>query len=361
MLQASVVNNPGSPREDWSRPTVRVDWLQGSLLPECEDEGIPARDAWLSESYEEMRSPSGYPGYHRWLHDGHETWVGHRLVEQVVMRAFLVMRGAGIQALRAAGIDDQALIEQAERWGFKATRLDLAIDVKHPRVTPLALYRLRRRGRVVTRLSRPTLDGDEETGQTFYLRSNDLTLRIYDKTAEQARKGVQLAEGITRIEMELHRGEAKKAFKRLASITPDDWDAQFPAFVQGLLLARFRPLNVAKPERNPQRAPIWKPFTQALDDVAPVRLGSEEIDATMQQRLWGQARHVKNNRRPMRFILELLGEGPFLQLVRSGQLEAFEKVALDWAQNSPEAVQGVLSTLGINLDDEGPEESPLWP
>jgi hypothetical protein len=356
-----VVNNPGSPREQWTRPTVRVDWLQGSLAPELDEERTQARDAWLEQPYEEMRRPSGYPGYDRWLTDGHQTWVGHRMAEGIVARTFLVMRGAGIQSLRGYGVDDQALVDQADRWDFKATRLDLAIDVKHPKVTPLALYRLRRRGRVVTRLSRPTLDGDPEEGQTFYLRSNDLTLRIYDKTAEQARKGVHLEEGITRFEMELHRGEAKKAFLRLAAIESDRWNEEFPAFVQGLLLARFRPLNVKKPDRNPQRAPLWKPFVQALDDVAPVRLGNDEIDATMQQRIWGKARHVQNNRRPMRFVLELVGEATFLQLVRSGQLDAMEQVALDWASNSPESLQAVLSDLGITLDDDGPEERPLWP
>lgn len=331
------------------------------MVPDLDDGATQARHAWLSEPFREMRRPKGYPGYDRWLHDGHETWLGHRTTEQLVVRAFLVMRGAGIQALRAHGMDDQALIEQGVRWGFKATRLDLAIDVKHPKVTPLALYRLRRRGRVVTRLSRPTLDGDPETGQTFYLRSNDLTLRIYDKTAEQARKGVHLEPGITRFEMELHRGEAKKAFARLAAISGDRWETEFPAFVQGLLLARFRPLNVAKPDRNPQRAPLWKPFVQAFDDVAPVRLGNDEIDRTILQRIYGQTRHVKNNRRPMRFILELLGEAAFLQLVRSGDLDVIEQTALDWASSSPESVAGVLSELGIRLDEDQPEETPLWP
>jgi len=356
-----MVNNPGSPREAWTRPTVRVDWLQGSLRPEDDAAGTPARDAWLEQPYEVMRRPSGYPGYSKWLRDGHETWIGHRMAEHLVVRAFLVMRGEGIQSLRESGVDDQALVEQAASWGLKATRLDLALDVKHPKVSPMALWRLRRRGRVVTRLSKPDLWGDEETGQTFYLRSKDLTLRIYDKSAERERKGVHLGAGITRFEMELHRGEARKAFVRLAAIAPDRWDANFPAFVQGLLLARFRPLNVEKPDRNPQRAPLWKPFVQALDDVAPVRLGNDELDTTMRQRLHGKARHVKHNRRPMRFFLELLGEGAFLQLVRTGQLDAMEKVALDWAANSPDAVQGVLSTLGIDLDDEGPEESTLWP
>jgi len=282
-------------------------------------------------------------------------------MEGFATRAFLIMRGAGIHHLRAAGVDDLALVEQAKRWDYKATRLDLAIDVCHPKVTPRALHRLREQGREVTRLHTPNLIGDEKKGQTYELRSNNLKLRIYDKSAEQARKGVALEPGITRFEMELHRNEARKAFALLAAIDPDGWDAEFPAFVQGLLLARYRPLDVEKPERNPQRAPLWSPFAEAIDDVEPVRLGNEDVDAAMRQRLWGKARHVKNNRRPMRFLLELLGEGPFLQLVRSGQLDVIEQMALDWAQNSPEAVQSVLSTLGINLDDDDQEEDGLWP
>lgn len=332
-------------------------------------DGIQAPDAWLLPPFESCGIPQGFRHYNAWWKDGNATMVGQQLVrddfttETVPLRNFLILRGTGIAALRAEGQDDLAILHQfGTDWKGRATRLDLAVDVKHPKVTPHAMEQLWIDNRVVNRFppDKKGTEGTPDTGYTLYLRTRDLKLRIYDKSRERARKGFDLEEGVTRFELELHRNQAKRALKQLLDIYPDDWDTLFPAFVQGLLLSRFRPLDGPKPDRNPQRAPLWTPFKEALDGVAPVRLGKDERDRNAAQRLNGQLTHFANARQAIRVAMELVGPGVIRQWAESGHLDPEIAAALEIAKGDASRLKTLLSNAGLDLPTDDQEDELLW-
>jgi len=366
---ARTPDNPGSAREAWTRPTARVDWLAGGI--ESEDlEGLDAESAWLTPPPERCSPDMGFAraGYDHWRGDAHGTKLARRRSLDRdgsflgFARTYLILKGSGLTALRAVGVDDREALRRFRAFRGRCRRLDLAVDVRHPAVTPGALYRLHQQRHFVTRLREPALWGDRDAGQTFYLLGKDQCFRAYDKTAERARKDVALPDGVTRLELELRGGWAARAFRDLSRILDAEaWDERFPRFVEGLILSKARPLDDVRPARNPQRAPVWGPLAEVLRDVRPVRLSSEELTRSAMQALAGQLLHLKNDASSLRLVRAILGDAAFLQALDRGKLDGAALALLGIAQSEPEALAAIVRDVFGTLDAPPAAAAPAAP
>jgi len=335
-----------------------VDWLAGGINPEGLD-GDDAESAWLHPPPEPCTPDMGFAraGYDHWRGDVHGTKIARR--RDVgrdgeflgFSRTYLILKGSGLTALRAGGVDDREALRRFLRWGGRCRRIDLAIDVQHPDVTPGKLYALHQRRHFVTRLQEPALWGDRDAGQTFYLLGSDQCFRAYDKSAERQRKGVALPSGVTRLELELRGDWAARAFRALSrDLEGPAWDTTFPRFVEGLILSKARPLDGPRPERNPQRAAVWAPLAEVLRDVRPVRLSSDELTRSGLQAIAGQLLHLKNDASSLKLVHALLGDAAFLQAVARGKLDGAALALLGLAQSEPEALARMVRDLFGTLD-----------
>lgn len=366
-MVATVPTNPGSARESWTRPTARVDWLAGPIAPE-DAEGRDAEEAWLRAPVERCAPDTGFRGYDRWRGDSTGTKIARRrdLDRQGAVvgysRTYLVLKGTGLAALRADGVDDREALRRFRLWSGRCSRLDLAIDVLHPEVTPLALHDRHQSRQFLTRLERPALFGDRDAGQTFYLFGKHQTFRAYDKSAERARKGVALDPGITRLEMEMRGPWARRAFRDLSKLLDaPDWDEAFPQFACGLILAKVRPLDAPRPQRNPQRAPIWAPLAEVLRDVRPVRLSVDELQRSAEQELAGQLLHFSNDLRGLALVSRIIGTGPFMQAIERQKLDGHGLALAALMQEDKPRLRAFLKEHGFDLDSpppDGAEPSP---
>ncbi|MEQ1858236.1 MAG: replication initiation factor domain-containing protein [Longimicrobiales bacterium] len=356
--------NRGSAREAWKRPTVRIDWLQGAILPEEVGTQTRADLAWLMTEPKRIGQPRGVKGYHLWQGDTHGTMVGLRLErdekdQPQPTRAFLILKGSGLVQMRAEDRSDRDALHRFAEWKGSMTRLDLAIDVQHPEVTPMAFRQMHERGQLVTRLQRPGWWGTPETGCTWYLGSGDVLVRVYDKSAERARRGAPIGEGITRIEMELRRRSAKTAARKLAAIPEERWATEFPRNVIAWFLDKIEPK--ARPvTKNPQRVPRWEAFEEAIDGIGPVPLGRDEADRTAEREYAAKMEFASHARKACAVLLGDIGTAAFLQWAREGmtdELRAFRKTVTD------EAALKVLETLGFPVGDGAAtgDDGGLWP
>ena len=345
--------NTGSAREPWDRPTARVDWLEGSINPFDLLHGHQADDEWLLEDREGTHPPSGVRGYDRWQQDANKSLLGVREDFdpdegcRIPYRCYLILKGTGLTDQRARDVDDLEVLQAFRHWGGRIRRIDLAVDVRHPDVTPRALRDLyyTEPSRIVTRLGTPRHWGRDQ-GETFYLGTGDVVLRVYDKTAGRARKGVPMADGVTRFEMQLRKRSAQAAYFKLVNQDRATWTNAFPEIVIGWLLDKMRPLDVPRPERNPQRAPLWQPLVEAMRNIGPVPLGRHERDRTDWQRIRAKADHHNNNRRTGKLFLELLGDAAFLQSVRGADLNAEDRHLLQMARETdPEMLSRILDGM----------------
>ena len=347
-------HNPGSDREAWSDPTARIDWLEGNVL--LEDGDDLAAEVWLRPPAKRCPSPRGYRGFTNWHADIHGTQLGHVMERHPdgtstgqVEKTRLILKGTGLANLRAEGTSDFNALHAFRRWSNDhCARIDLAVDILHPDITPKAFHDLHQDRRMVTRLGQPALFGDKDAGQTFYLHGKAQMLRVYDKTAERKHRGyTSLPDGVTRMELELRGSWAKRAFRDLTTIDPDAWDDDFPNFVSGLFLAKCRPLDVPRPKRNPQRAPVWSPLVEALEDVRPVRLSKEDLHRSVTAQIAAKFDHLANQLPFLRFIEEALGTAQFLQAVRHGKLSGANAYLATFMQENPEVLKEMISRLGI--------------
>lgn len=354
-------SNPGSAREAWSDPTARIDWLEGNVALE-DGHGTEAVDFWLRPPVK-RRGPL-YGRFQVCHEDIHGSQVAHAMEKHVdgsftgeVDRTRLVLKGTGLTNLRSEGVSDFHALHAFRRWQNRCARIDLAIDVLHPDVTPKKFHDLHQQRRMVTRLKVPKLMGDKDAGQTFYLEGRNQLIRVYDKSAERKRKGsTDLPPGITRLELELKGPWARRAFNDLTTIPPDDWDERFPELVGGLFLSKCRPLNGPRPERNPQRAPLWTPLAEAMDGIKPVRLSTEELKRGVTARIAAKFDHLANQLPFLAFMEEVLGTGPFLQAVRHAKLSGANAYLATFLQENPDALDAMWKRLG--LPDRQEEQHP---
>ena len=355
--------NPGSAREAWSRPTARVDWLQGPLLALEANADDPAA-AWLHGEPERTTTPGGVRGYDRWLKDQRGTLIGYRFAwaededRKVPDRAFLILKGSGLTELRAEDVTDHQVLHRFAAFRGTVNRLDLALDVKHPEVTPKAFFDQYGKGQVVTRL--PTMrwmQNKDDGGSTFYLQGGEVLVRVYDKTAERARKGVTLEPGITRLEMELKGPSARSALKQLLAVPPANWDAAFPLLACAWFQNKVRPLGVKVP-RNPQRIPTWAPLLAAFDGIGPVRLGRAEADRALGERVAGLAANFENLTKGghLRMMKAMLGDALFNQAIERGELDSSALEIVGFMNANPERAKQILADAGLDLRDEKTED-----
>jgi hypothetical protein len=355
-------SNPGSAREAWTRPTARIDWLAGRISDEAPDDGTDAAAAWLDQPSEPCTADAGFRGYDWWRKDANGTKIAREISKDRYgdrlggfERTYLILKGSGLTALRDRGVDDQAAFKRFRAWDGRCSRIDLALDVKHPDVTPKAFYDLHQGRRFLTRFRDVSFWGDRDAGQTFYLSGKDQTFRVYDKSAERKRKQIAIEDGITRMELELRGSWASRAARDLSKLAAGpDWTTTFPAFVSGLILGKARPLDAKCPARNPQRAPVWKPLAEALRDLGVVRLSNDERTRALLEKIGGKCQHFANDQGANAFMLKLLGEARYLQYVRTGSVDNEGMVLLGLAQMKTTELSGMLTRFGIpNLDAPG--------
>jgi hypothetical protein len=351
-MVSRVSVNPGSEREGWSRPTARIDWLAGTIA-ECDGEGREAAHAWLVQP-SRCNPDAGFRGYNDWHGDRNGSKVArevqhHRRGVCAVLRTYLVLKGTGLMHLRSEGADDADILRRFIEWRGVCKRIDLAVDVRHPKVTPRALFDLYEARHFVTRLQEPALWGTPSGGQTFYLLGKGQTFRAYNKTAERARKGFTLPDGITRLEMELRGKWATRAFADLRQLllSPDTWSSTFPKRAAEIVLSKARPLDGLRPERNTNRAPTWSPLSEALDGVVPVRIGRDERQRQLEEQLAGRLTHFQNNRKFLVLMKELLGPEQFAHAISQAELDPDDAQFLALLREDPARLRAFLVDSGV--------------
>lgn len=362
MVMRRVPDNPGSTREPWAQPTARIDWLAGPIA-DRDGSGRSVVDAWLDTDRSSCTPDAGFArsGYNTWLGDQHGTKIAFERRERLVLtpdgereqrneisKSYLILKGTGLTALRARGIDDQNIVEQFQEWSGQCRRIDLAVDVQHPEVTPRALATLHAKRHFATKLRETWFGGKPNQGETFYLKGKHQVFRCYDKTAERARKGVTIEKGITRLELELHDTWAQRAFDALCQIDTQHWIEEFPRLVIGTILGKARPLAGPRPPHHVNRAPIWEPLKEALRGIGPVRLPKHELDRKAEQQLANRIIHAQNFRGTYKLLRALVPKDRLEAFFENEALTPEDLELIERLRNGdPEHLKAIL--VGCNL------------
>lgn len=135
--------------------------------------------------------------------------------------SLVTLGGKDLSDITEAGISPAYLVKYtAQRGWLRASRIDLAIDVKGRVAHPLDVFDAWNTGNIKTHAkSCKAIDArkqrGETKGETVYIgsRTSDTFLRIYDKGAEQ-----NSDELWTRIELELKGQQAKQAQKKMPAV-----------------------------------------------------------------------------------------------------------------------------------------------
>lgn len=350
-------DNPGSSREAWSAPTARVDWLAGPI-----DNGNSLRCplATFLVDHRPGTADAGFSraGYTDWHTDEHGTKIGRKIqtvvqggfpVLEKVERTYLVMKGTGLTAARTRGLDDAAVLALFADWSGSCRRIDLAVDVLHSDISPRAVYDLHSKGRMQTAIKQHEWICSPK-GSTFYLRGTDLVVRVYDKSAERARKGHLLPRGVTRFELELRGNLAERAFAMLHGLDRAAWSQAFPEAVCGIILSKMRPLDGPCPKHQRHRVPTWPPLAEAFAQVGPVRLPRDEQLRTAQAALQGRATYVRNAKQAIAFIREVCGEETWRDVLASiggATLSPEDLAMVEMLRQNPDTLQAILRNSGL--------------
>lgn len=355
--------NPGSERETWSRPTARLDWLAGPIA-DVDADGLSAAEVWLDDA-EPCSRDRGFPRYNRWLGDRHNGKVAqqttvNRRGQTTVDRTYLVAKGTTLMRHRDEGRDDFDILALAAEWRFAPKRIDLAVDVRNPAITPHALYQRYLADCIVTRCNKPRFWGDHRTtdGCTFYLSATDWQLRVYNKSAERQAKGYSLVDGVTRFEIELRKKQAARAYAAMRARNRHEWDDWFPRFACETILSKARFLEDPRPADNPQRAATWSKLMEAFENVGPVRLPKIERHRAAFEKLHGRGLHLGNNRKLLGFWRVLLGD-TFREFIADAPLSDDDEELLQTLLEDPERLRNALAKMGLVPDQAGPLEHEL--
>jgi hypothetical protein len=253
--------------------TARIDWLAGRAVVAGSKQRDPRRTFFVGE-WSNGRPDAGFARskYRNWHEDGHGTKIAFAKERPAPDdNCYVIVKGRGLSALRSEGLDDAGIILAASSHAMIPARIDLAIDTQLPEISPMELARLWRANRIVSRLE--TRREYQAEGSSFYLQSNERVFRAYDKTAERASAGESVPPGTTRLELELRGKQARQIWPHLVAMAKDgSWSERFAPFAGSAILAAVRPIEGERPEHNPQRAPVWKPFAAALAASRPLRL-----------------------------------------------------------------------------------------
>jgi hypothetical protein len=361
MVARRQPENPGSSREPWGGfSTARIDWLAGRIdpydnsLPEGATRDLSAVRSWLLDEIllgvPERGRGFLLQGYNEWFQDAFGGKVAiARDKHKRPTQAFVVLKGSPLGAHRSRGVGDGDLIEKAAAWRFVARRIDLAVDVRHERITPRAIYALHTQGRTLTRLRKREdfITNHSDGGTCFRLFGDDQLLRVYDKSAERERKGENLPEGITRFELELCGDLACRAFADLLEIArAGTWQVRFPRYVCELILSKFRPLAERRPARNPQRAKTWPPIVEAFAASRGVPLGQAtlEQERSVLNRFAPQVNSAVNLARTLAKVAQAGGRESIERLLEIGvgRLTPQDRAELAILEQHPDGVQSLL-------------------
>jgi len=349
--------NPGSSREAWSAPTARVDWLAGPI-----DNGDSSRCplATFLVDHRPGAADAGFTraGYTDWHTDDHGTKIGRKVrtvvergfpVLEKVERTYLVMKGSGLTAARARGLDDAAVLALFAGWDGKCKRIDLAVDVLHSAISPRSVYDLHEKGHMQTAIQQHEWIWSPK-GSTFYLRGTDQVVRVYDKSAERARKGHELPRGVTRFELELRGDLAERAFALVHGLDRAAWSSVFPQTVCGIILSKMRPLDGPCPEHHANRVPTWSPLAEAFAQVGPVRLPRDEQLRSAEAILQGRATFARNAKQTFAFIREVIGTDDWRQVLSAiggATLSSEDLAAVELLRKNPDAVNAIMRQTGL--------------
>jgi DNA relaxase NicK len=131
------------------------------------------------------------------------------------MGTHIILGGVALTTFRALGAKSHHLLANFTQWGYRATRIDLAIDAIDSRIDGLQTWRDFDEKRAETRAAAPFLVSSGNSGWTLYIgaRQSDKHMRIYNKYAEVQNKGV-VPEGVddwVRFEIVLKRHHSRAA------------------------------------------------------------------------------------------------------------------------------------------------------
>ena len=201
-----------------TKPTrIGIDWLTFSR-PKCTREQRAQVEAEVARYLCALEVPTkaghGYEG-HVVAAYGSLSWRPHR---DGTADCLLNLSGQAMQYARHLGHDDEEILRFCIHHCGAATRLDCAIDVYDPEVTPQLAGAHWRKRAVVSRADEAHPRSPDQkkgeppprTGWTWYFGSQASArfMRVYDKTAEfHAKTGSTMQDHVTRFEL-VSRDEA---------------------------------------------------------------------------------------------------------------------------------------------------------
>lgn len=195
--------------------SVGMDWLRVSLPDMVQVQALLKKDRFLDYLVTE-KPLSPFPHYDSALQLTHGRVDWHS--ERPEQRTLITLTGRDLRSYEAAGGDPRDLLT---RFLFlrdaRATRIDLAIDVRDHPCDRLAVAEAVRSGQAKTHISSVSVvqstSGAEAAGETVYLgsRQSSRVIRIYDKALEAGVGGFW-----TRIELEAHDDHATSLMMQCA-------------------------------------------------------------------------------------------------------------------------------------------------
>jgi len=141
------------------------------------------------------------------------------------MGLHIIYSGQALQALSSDGIEVERVIENAVKYGAKATRIDVALDMYNGVFEVQDYSNSLSRGAAVTASKTWREIKNSEGGATLYIgsRASERMVRIYDKKAERARAFELVgSDSWIRAEVEFKGDRAKNLMKAFSGNDIDD-------------------------------------------------------------------------------------------------------------------------------------------
>lgn len=148
------------------------------------------------------------------------------------MRVLTQYSGKALERYISEGTSSYTVARHHAQMGYRATRIDLAIDVHDSGMDITKMYRQLKNGKATSGSTKINLIEGIDGGCTLYIgsRQSERMIRIYDKAAEQSIPG-----DWKRIEIELKGEVARGLGTRLATLTENQLGSVAKGILQSMV------------------------------------------------------------------------------------------------------------------------------